>query len=155
MACHRRIITTKTPTDYELMGGILWSSLDLLGEAYEQKGDINQALTEYLRARQLEANVPELLALVGRAYALAGKKAEAQKVIEELRELSNRTYVPPYNFAIIYAGLGYKDEEVGWLNRAYDERSFFITWLKVDSQLDNLRDDPRFQDLLRRVSFPQ
>ncbi len=59
-------------------------------------------MTEYQRARQLEEHVPELLALVGRAYALSGKKAEAQKVIDELKELSKRAYVPPYNFAIIF-----------------------------------------------------
>ncbi len=132
-----------------------WLAHDYLGRAYEKKGDINQALTEYLRARQLEENVPELLALVGRAFALSGKKAEAQKVIDELKELSNRTYVPPYNFAIIYAGLGNKDEAFVWLNRAYDERSYYLAWFKVNSHMDSLRDDPRFHDLVRRVGFPK
>jgi len=108
-------------------------------------------MTECQRARHLEKNVPEVLALFGRAYALSGKKAEAQKVIDEL---SKRIYVPPYNFAIIYAGLGNKDEAFAYLNRAYDERSYYLTWLKVDSQLDNLRDDPRFKELVKKVGFP-
>ena len=132
-----------------------WLAHSFLGRAFEQKGDINQAMTEYQRARQLEENVPELLALVGRAYALSGKKADAQKVIDELKELSKRAYVPPFNFAIIYAGLGNKDETCAYLNRAYDERSYYLTWLKVDSQMDNLRSDPRFQDLLKRMNLPE
>jgi TolB-like protein/Tfp pilus assembly protein PilF len=127
----------------------------MLGRDFEQKGDLNQAMSEYQRARQLEENVPELLALVGRAYALSGKKAEAQKAIDELKEFSKRTYVPPYNFAIIYAGLGNKDETFVYLNRAYDERSQYLTWLKVDSQLDDLRDDPRFKELVKKVGIPE
>ena len=132
-----------------------WVAHDDLGRAYEQKGDLSQAMTEYQRARQLEKNVPEVLALVGRAHALSGKKAEAQKVIDELKELSKRTYVPPYNFAIIYAGLGDKDEAFAYLNRAYNERSYYLTWLNVDSQLDNLRDDPRFRELVKKVGIPE
>jgi TolB-like protein/Tfp pilus assembly protein PilF len=132
-----------------------WLAHSMLGRAFEQKGDLNQAIQSYQRARQSEENVPELLALVGRAYALSGKKAEAQKVIDELKELSKRAYVSPYTLAIIYAGLGNKDETFAYLNRAYDERSYYLTWLKVDSQMDNMRSDPRFQDLLRRVNLPQ
>ncbi len=132
-----------------------WLAHAFLGRAYEQKGDVAQAVIEYQRARQLEENVGELLALVGRSYGLLGKKAEAQKTINELKELSERTYVPPYNFAMIYAGLGDKDEAFAYLNRAFDERSYYLTWLKVDSQMDSLRDDPRFKELLKRMNLPE
>jgi hypothetical protein len=85
----------------------------------------------------------------------AGKKAEAQKVLEELKELSKQQYVSAYNIACIYAGLNDKDQAFEWLERAYQERSFFITQLKVETVLDNLRDDPRFKDLLKRMGLPE
>lgn len=132
-----------------------WVARAELGEAYEQKGDLDGALKEYLHARDLEVNVPLVKALVGRAYALLGRKADAQKTIDELTELSKRSYVPQYNFAIIYAGLGNKDEAFSYLNRACDDRSYYMPWLKVDPQLDSLRDDPRFEDLLKRVGLSE
>jgi hypothetical protein len=86
---------------------------------------------------------------------LSGKKAEAQKIIDELKNLSKRSYVPPYNIAVIYAGLGDKNQAFAWLERAYNERSFYLTWIKVDPHLDSLRSDPRFADLMRRVGLPR
>ena len=77
------------------------------------------------------------------------------KIIDELKEISKTGYVPPYNIAIVYAGLGDKGQAFAWLDRAYDERSGYLTWLTTDPQLDNLRSDPRFADLMRRVGFPQ
>ena len=85
---------------------------------------------------------------------MSGKSEEAQKVIEHLNELSVHQYVAPYNFAVIYAGLGNKDETFVWLNRAYQERSYLLTYLTVDERLDNLHSDPRFDELVRRVGLP-
>jgi len=70
-------------------------------------------------------------------------------------ELSVRSYVPPYNIATVDAALGDKDEAFAWLDRAYADRSFYLTWIKVDPQMDSLRLDPRFADLMRRVGLPQ
>jgi hypothetical protein len=67
--------------------------------------------------------------------------------------MSKRTYVSPYNFVIIYAALGDKDKALEFLERAYDERSYYMTWLNVDFQLDSLRDDPRFKDIVRRTGL--
>ena len=86
---------------------------------------------------------------------MSGKKEEAQKVIEHLRELSVHQYVPPYNIAVIYVGLGKKDEAFVWLDRAYQERSYLLTYLTVDERLDNLHSDPRFDELRRRVGLPR
>ena len=84
-----------------------------------------------------------------------GKKAEAQRVLDELKELSKKQHVSPYSIAIIYAGLGDKDQAFEWLNKAYDQRSFFIALLKVETVLDNLRPDPRFNVLLKRANLPE
>ncbi len=76
-------------------------------------------------------------------------------MIDELKELSKQRHVPPYSIAIIYAGLNDKDQAFEWLNKAYDQRSFFITLLKVETVLDNLRPDPRFKELMKRVNLPE
>jgi hypothetical protein len=71
-----------------------------------------------------------------------------------LKEPSKWTYLSPYDIAVVYAGLGERDQALAWLERAYQERCGFITVLKVDPRLDSLRSDPRFQDLVRRMNFP-
>jgi len=67
--------------------------------------------------------------------------------------MSATTYVPPYNLASVYAALGEKDEAFAWLERAYNDRSVYLTWMKSDSMMDNLRDDRRFTELLKRVGM--
>jgi hypothetical protein len=69
-------------------------------------------------------------------------------------ELSKQRYVSPYNIACIYAGLNDKDQAFEWLERAYQERSFFVANLKAETVLDNLRPDPRFKHLLKRINLP-
>ena len=72
-----------------------------------------------------------------------------------MKELSMHRYVAPYNVAVIYAGLGQKDEAFNWLNRAYDDRSYLLAvYLNTDSRLDTVRSDPRFDELRRRIALP-
>jgi TolB-like protein/Tfp pilus assembly protein PilF len=132
-----------------------WLAHSVLGRSYEQQGKLTEAIAEFQRALDLETDVPENYAMLAHAYALAGKKSESEKLLSQLREMSAKRHVPPYNVAIIYAGLGDKDQALAWLERAYADRSFYLTWLKYDPQLDSLRSDPRFADLLRRVGLPQ
>jgi hypothetical protein len=89
------------------------------------------------------------------AYAIVGRKLEAQKIRAQLEELSTQRYVMPYWIATIHAALDEKDEALRWLECAYRERSAWIVFLKVQPWLDNLVPDPRFQNLLRRLNFPQ
>ena len=77
------------------------------------------------------------------------------KLLDELKLSSEQRYVPPYNIAVTYAGLGDKDQALAWLEKAYYERSVWLPWLKVDPQLNSLRSDARFVDLVRRVALPQ
>jgi tetratricopeptide (TPR) repeat protein len=88
------------------------------------------------------------LTALGYAYSMAGDRDKAQQILEELRRLARASYSPPYAFATIYAGLGEKDAAFDWLGRAYEVRDPGLIWLKWDPQLDNLRSDSRFQNLL-------
>ena len=97
---------------------------------------------------------PSPLSWLGEAYAAAGCRDEALKVLEQLFELSKQRYVTPYGVARIHATLGNKEEALHWLDAAYRQRAEWMVLLKVDPCLDDLRPDPRFQDLMRRMNFP-
>ncbi len=95
------------------------------------------------------------MALIGHAYALLGQRGEAYKRIDELKELSKRRYVPPHCIALIYTGLGKKDQAFAWLEKAYEARDAGAGYsIKANRLWDSLRSDPRFADLLRRFRFP-
>ncbi len=133
-----------------------WFDPCFLGRAYEQKGMLPEAIGEFQRAVELEKDNSETWSGLGHAYALSGNRTEAQKILVHLQELSAHTYVASYNVAIIYAGLGEKDQAFAWLDRAYKDRSYYLAdYLPTDARLDNLRSDPRFADLRRRVGLPQ
>ncbi|MDQ3253857.1 MAG: hypothetical protein M3R15_08120, partial [Acidobacteriota bacterium] len=89
-----------------------------------------EAIAALEKARLIDVN-PSILGYLGYAYAAAGKKAEAQKVLEELKELSKQRYVSAYNIACVYAGLNDKDQAFKWLERAYQERSLCWLFVKV------------------------
>ena len=131
----------------------LWPTYDTLGWAYEAKGQLPEAIGEFQKARQIAGTIAEPLSSLGRAYALQGEPAEARKVLVELSELSKDNWVSPYNFAVIYAALGDKDQATASLEKAFEARSWYVANLAVDPKVDNLRADPRFQDLLRRMNL--
>jgi TolB-like protein/DNA-binding winged helix-turn-helix (wHTH) protein/Flp pilus assembly protein TadD len=130
-----------------------------LGQVYIKQGMSEQGLAAFQKAIDLSGErLPRFLAYLTWGYAAAGRKGEALKVLEELKAMAKRRYVFPMHFAAAYAGLGEKDLVLLWLQRAYDERSLDKGWLTVLGQPlfdDLLRSDPRFQDLLRRMNFPE
>ena len=91
--------------------------------------------------------------MLGMCYGLAGRQADANKVLKELLELSRRRYVTPVALVQVYIGLGDKDQAFAWLEKAYEERSYGMAFLKVMPMADPLRSDPRFDDLLRRIGL--
>jgi tetratricopeptide (TPR) repeat protein len=125
-----------------------------LGQALFQKGDYSTGIEELAKAKAMEPT-PFVFGALGYAYAKSGRKDEARKLLVDLKEQSKTRYVASYWIAVIYAGLDEKDEAFAWLEKAYQERSWFLVWLKMDPQLDSLRSDPRFTDLIRRIGFPQ
>jgi TolB-like protein/Tfp pilus assembly protein PilF len=125
-----------------------------LGLPYTQKEMYREAIAEFEQAVNNSNRAPQPLMLLGHAYAVSGNKVEAQKVLAEIRDLSQERYVSPYGVAAIYVGLGEKEQAFEWLKKALDEDNTELTFLKVDPRLDPLRDDPRFQELLDRAGFP-
>ena len=131
-----------------------WWSYQILGLAYERKKQYPEAIAALEKARLVDVN-PSNLGYLGYVYAAAGKNAEARRVLEELKELSKTRYVSPFNRACIYAGLNDKDRAFEALELAYQERAHFITLLKSETVFDNLRPDPRFKHLLKRMNLPE
>lgn len=126
-----------------------------LGRAYEQKGMYKEAIAEFQRAVALSGDDLRVRANLGHAYAVSGRRDEALRMLAESKGQSERRYISPFNIAIVYVGLGEKDQAFEWLEKAYDDRLLWMVFLKVDPRLDSLRSDPRFADLLRRMRFPQ
>jgi tetratricopeptide (TPR) repeat protein len=94
------------------------------------------------------------IARLGQVYATAGYRGEALKILEQLQELAKQQYVSPYAVSRIYAALGQTEEALRWLETAYQQHANWMVFLSVDSVFDDLRSDPRFQDLMRRMNFP-
>jgi len=126
----------------------------MLGQTHLAMGRNAEATAEFVKATSLSPESVRNISMLGRAYAVAGRRAEAQRLVEELSSLSRKRYVPPVYRAIIYIGLGEKDKAFTWLEKAYADRSDWMTLLNTDPLFDPLRSDPRFQDLLRRVGLP-
>ena len=124
-----------------------------LGWTYEAKGMFNDAIAEYEKARALDDS-PVIAASLAHVLAEAGRKDEAEKLLVELNDLSQRRYVSAYDLALIHVGLGENDRAFEMLERAYEERSSGLSWLKVDPRLNTLRSDPRFASLMSRVGLP-
>jgi eukaryotic-like serine/threonine-protein kinase len=133
-----------------------WFYPCFLGRAYEEKGELPEAIAEFQRAVELEKYNPEIWSGLGHAYAVLGDRTKAQEVLNHLKVLSADSYIAPYDFAVIYAGLGQRDQAFAWLNRAYADHSYYMAvYLTTDARLDNLRSDPRFADLRHRVGLPE
>jgi serine/threonine protein kinase/Tfp pilus assembly protein PilF len=126
-----------------------------LGQAYEFKGDLSNALAELQKAYESDRSNHLILAALGHTYATAGRRADAEKMIAQLEEMSKQRFVSPYFIGAVYAGLGEKDRAFEFLEKAYQIRADALVFLNVDPLVDDLRPDPRFQDLLRRIGLPR
>lgn len=124
-----------------------------LARAYEQKGMYPVAIAEFRKALDLSEGDTNELAALGHAYAISHQESEARKILGQLRERSQQTYVQPTWVAVIYIGLGEKNQGFNWLQKAYEDRSSWLVYLQVDPLFDSVRSDPRFIALLRRVGL--
>ena len=132
-----------------------WSEHYQLGVGYEGTGKPREAISEYQKAVELSGGDLNATASLAHAFAVIGRRAEANKILGDLERKSKTIYVSSYVIATIYAGLGDKDKAFESLERAYQEKSLELSWhIKADLRIDNLRSDPRFQRLLRRIGLP-
>jgi TolB-like protein/tetratricopeptide (TPR) repeat protein len=123
----------------------------VLGLVLEMRGDFAGTIGAYQKARALNDD-PFVLALLGHAYASSGNKTEAMKILEQLKQLSNERYVTAYSFALVYLGMGDKEEALRWLEKSYQDRAGYeLRFIRVSPLLDPLRGDPRFEALANKI----
>jgi tetratricopeptide (TPR) repeat protein len=122
-----------------------------LAGAYDQQGDRPRAVAVLEKAVSLSGGAPH--PWLGYAYGVTGRRREGLQILARLEKLSREHYVSPQSFAVVHLGLGDKDQAMAWLEKAYEERAFEL--LGFSGELfDRLSDDPRFQDLRRRMRLP-
>jgi len=124
------------------------------GRASQELGHYDDAIASFQRVDNLLSGWPVSIAARGHAQAVAGRVGAAQETLAELRQLATRKFVTSYGVALIYAGLGEIDAAFTWLDRAFTERSNWLVWLRLDPRWENLRADPRFPKLVRRLHYP-
>jgi TolB-like protein/DNA-binding winged helix-turn-helix (wHTH) protein len=121
--------------------------------ALEKRGRLPEAIAS-LQSAVNHSRAPLFKALLGHAYGLAGERAKALSILEEIKLLSKQQYVSPMDFAIVYTGLGDREMTFQWLETAYSERVMRIQELN-EPHFDSLRGDPRYENLLRRIGIPR
>jgi TolB-like protein/Tfp pilus assembly protein PilF len=131
-----------------------WLTHILLGNVYQRKGMHAEAILAYQRAASLGGGgYPWPLARLAHIYGINGRKREALEALQQLKEISKQQYVEPAFLAYAYAGIGEKEEAFRVLEKAYEEKELDPFWFAAGF-FDLLRDDPRFQELLRGMNFP-
>lgn len=128
-----------------------------LGGVYARKKMYQEAVASLEKSVTLSGGEPGFLSALGCTYAISGKRNEALKILQQLSALSKRRYVSPFDIATVYAGLNEKDSAFSWLDKALTEHSFALVYLKTPTlvAMDNLRSDPRYAELERRIGLPQ
>jgi TolB-like protein/Flp pilus assembly protein TadD len=130
-----------------------WQAYYVEGLARVRKGEFQEAVVALEKARPLDAS-PSIRGYLGHVYAKAGRGADAKRMLQELKVLSEERYVSAYCIAMIYAGLNDKDAAFELLEKAYSARASALAQLAVDPVFDGLRSDQRFKDLLKRMNLP-
>jgi TolB-like protein/Flp pilus assembly protein TadD len=122
-----------------------------LAQALELKGLISEATAEYQKTMSMTED-PVPLGMLGRLYALHGEKDEAQRILQKLRQNREQRYTAAYSLALIYVGLGDRNEALNWLEQGYREHDGFnIGPIRVDPLLAPLHGDPRFEALAEKI----
>jgi len=124
-----------------------------LGWAYAETGRPDEAIHHHRRAVEISGGAPRFLSGLGHAYAVAGRSAEARSTLAELERIARERYVSAYDFAVVHAGLRDKDSVFYCLEKAYKERSTWLSLLNCDSRFDPFRSDQRFGRLVAQLGL--
>ncbi len=125
----------------------------VLGLNYEQQGLNKEAIAEFQKVRELSPDDVGTIVAMGHAVVKDGGVKDAREWLRQLEDQAKENYVPPYNIAVLHAGLGQKAQTLEWLERAFQDRSLRPVWLKFDPRLDFLRHDRELDELIRRVGL--
>jgi serine/threonine-protein kinase len=124
-----------------------------LGKIYCEQGRTEEGIAVLQKAREVMGDSPVIIGVLGYYLAASGDREGAQNLLDHLKNLASQKYVPAQPLALIYSGLGHDDLAFEWLDKAYDEQSSLLIWLKVDPTFDKLRSDPRCTLLLRKMGL--
>jgi TolB-like protein/Tfp pilus assembly protein PilF len=126
-----------------------------LGVVYLQDHKFKEGIAKLQEATLLLPGDDETKATLGYAYALSGRKGDSQDVLNDLKEQSRKRYVSSSLIALVCVGLGNKEEALGWLEQAYQQRDSRLPWVGMEPMFDPLRSDRRLDDLFRRLNLPR
>jgi TolB-like protein/Flp pilus assembly protein TadD len=124
-----------------------------LGRGYELMGDFDAAIEAFRKGLAIEDDQTARASLAY-ALAVAGRRDEALEILRQLQDEARTTFISAYNFAVLYVGLGDKNEAFAWLDKACEERASLLPCLKVNPRLDSISADPRFEKVAQRVGLP-
>jgi len=127
---------------------------DWLGMAYIQLKEYDKSIEVYEKSASLSGRLAEILGGLGHAYGIAGKEKEGRQILDELNNYNLKYYIPPVQIAFVYAGLGDDEKVFEMLERAYNERSWELIFMREEPWFDYLRSDVRFKKLVARLKFP-
>jgi TolB-like protein/Tfp pilus assembly protein PilF len=122
----------------------------MLGQAFVELGEFEDGIREL---KETALTFPPAVGALGYAYGAAGRIEEAREILQQLERRARVTYMSPYGPAIVYAGLGERDAAFEWLEKAYEARSFYMILVPVNPMFNRIKDDPRFEALLRKMSL--
>jgi tetratricopeptide (TPR) repeat protein len=125
----------------------------ILGWAYFYQGMYDKSVEAITRSLAIDGVDPEFSPDLAYISAAIGKKEEARKTLGLLLTLAKQAPLDPGLIALVYAGLGQRQDALTQLELAYKQHSSMMTWLKVDARFDNIRQEPRFQALMRAVGL--
>jgi Flp pilus assembly protein TadD len=130
-----------------------WIAHNGLARIYIRQKRFAEAVAALNKAIELSGGSTEPMTQLGYALAKSGNREKAQATLEELKSLAAESYVPAYSFAMIYNGLGEKEEALNYLEKSFQEREVQMSFIKIDTRWDNLSLEPRFAEIIKQMNF--